>query len=177
MLGILLGLTFSLTNSPSYLSALRAGKGFEFTTNMAEIYNQSNEEVDNIYPKLNNPILKFVSRTDGKRIEEGLSIRLPSPRQIAKLTIGSSEDADIYIPNIPIHVATLKLESRKTILIPTRKYLNCIYINGKRISDSQQIILKHNYLVAFTTEAELADNHEKKIYRFIYYNRFLDPEA
>ena len=31
ILGLLLGLTFGLSNSPSYMAALRAGAGFEYT--------------------------------------------------------------------------------------------------------------------------------------------------
>ncbi len=191
LLGILLGLTFSLTNSPSYLIALRAGAGFEYTTDTEEDYDyddqeeetdQTEEEIRDtlpkiLYPRINNPVLKFVSRSQGRRIEEGLSIQLPNNRKIAKLTIGSEVNADIYIPHLPPQIATLKLESRQTLLVPTKKHFKQIFINGRRIPNSDPVALKHNNLIAFTTQEDPESIHEKKTYRFIYYNRFLDPQA
>ncbi|WP_235107956.1 hypothetical protein [Acaryochloris sp. 'Moss Beach'] len=80
ILGLLLGLTFSYTSSPSYMAALRAGAGFE--------YRQINDDVvDTVgldpsaiaYPYISSSSeLKFVSQVaDKDRIEEGLSIQLP----------------------------------------------------------------------------------------------------
>ncbi len=164
ILGTVLALVLSLTFSPSYLSALRAGSGFEYTTNQS--YNDD-------YPKINNPILKFVNKNQGEKIEEGLSIGLPNNNRSVKVKIGSAPDDDIYLPGIPPSLAIVNLERRSTFLVPAKEHLNLIYINGTRLTSDEPVLLKHNYLVSFTNW----NNNGKKVYRFVFYNRFLDPQA
>ncbi len=163
ILGMLLGLVFSFTTSPSYMVALRAGTGFEYTG----IKNSSD-----IYPRIDRALLNFVS-LDEDEIEEGLSIQLP---KTGKIKIGSGAGANIYIPGLPLHIADLELKPRETLLHPNPKFFGCIEINGQHLNSRQPISLKHNYVLTFYGHDE-DGSYEKKIYRFVYYNRFLDPQA
>lgn len=168
LLGMLLGLTFSITNSPSYLAALRAGKGFEYQRVYSKLPSGA---IVTDYPQIQAP-LRFLS-THELRIEEGLSIQLPAQGEI---TIGSHPDAQIRIPELPTHAAVLKISAREALLEPDVHAYSTVEINGNRLGTARAIALKHNYLVAFYPE----DPHHpdaKEIYRFVYYNRFLDPQA
>lgn len=183
LLGLLLGLTFSITNSPSYRAALRAGSGFEYTEWEYDDGRYDDGGYDDIgsdngadnhrVPQIDRDLLAFVSDGATKDIEEGLSIRLPAT---GKITIGSEPTATIYIPGLPSHVADLELRSRQTLLHPNPSYFKTIEINGEPLAARQPIPLKHNYLLTFHTLEEDGP-HEPKIYRFVYYNRFLDPQA
>ncbi|BAQ64815.1 hypothetical protein [Geminocystis sp. NIES-3709] len=181
VLGLFLGLTFSLTSSPSYLVALRAGSGFEY---VSQIFAQISPESINLskdYPRIDQSVLTFVSDSSLDRIEEGLSIKLPSK---GSFKIGSNNDCHIYIPSLPDHVATIEIKSREAILIPHVLYFNHIAINGEDLKTKKNIVLKHNYLVTFysilkgenNSENTIIINHEK-IFRFVYYNRFFDPQG
>jgi hypothetical protein len=194
LLGVILGIVFSLTNSPSYLAALRAGKGFEYR----EIESYPGEEPIDINIDLN-PIspqptisnqsiksLKFVSTgKSGVKIEEGLSIQLPDK---GKVHIGGIEKkllpnqqiigSDIYLPGSPPHLGTIEIDKMKATLIPNPKEYRRIEIKGIRLKNDADINLKHNTLIAFyTNEPDEYNPKHKKMYRFVYYNRFLDPEA
>ncbi|MDJ0902161.1 MAG: hypothetical protein QNJ55_25500 [Xenococcus sp. MO_188.B8] len=175
LLGLLLGLAFSITNSPSYMAALRAGAGFEYEDKGNYFVDDDlpiTDEDDN-YPRIDQKLLKFVSNSEEDKIEEGLSIQLPPT---GKITIGSGEDDQIYIPELPPQLATLMLEHRKTLLIPNSKFYRKIKVNGYLLNSRKKILLKHNFVVAFHTSKK-DEFDEPKIYRFVYYNRFLDPQA
>ncbi|MEY3333545.1 MAG: hypothetical protein RLZZ176_1845, partial [Cyanobacteriota bacterium] len=51
-----------------------------------------------------------------------------------------------------------------------------IEINSVRTKSRKTITLKHNYVLSFYT-INGDDINEEKYYRFVYYNRFLDPQA
>jgi len=169
ILGLLLGLVFSITNSPSYLAALRAGAGFEYRMDFD--FEDSETEEKN-QPYINISRLRFVSNPD-EAIEEGLSIELP-PR--GKITIGSDASADICIPGLPPQLAQLDVQARETLLVPEREHIYSIEVNGEKIASRRRVALKHNYILTFYSQKQDSDN-EEKIYRFVYYNRFLDPQA
>jgi hypothetical protein len=172
LLGLLLGLAFSITNSPSYLAALRAGAGFEYQGEKVDpIEADSVSTKESQIPRINT--LKFVSNSELKDIEEGLSIQLPNQGKVA---IGSNEEAEIYIPDISPEAAILELRQRETILIPNPKFFKTIAINGEPLRSAQKVSLKHNYILTFYCLKQDGQN-EEKIYRFVYYNRFLDPQA
>lgn len=173
ILGALLGFTFSVTNSPSYMVALRAGRGFEYTGPTYEDIDPSATIISRPYPCIKKPILKFVSNSQEEKIEEGLSIQLPSK---GHFLIGSGQGAHIFIPHIPLHVATLELKSRQAILEPNQMFFNKIEVNGNRLGTNTPVTLKHGDLLTFYTQQK-EDFDEEKIYRFVYYNRFLDPGA
>ena len=196
ILGLLLGGVFSLTNSPSYLAALRAGSGFEYREIKPEIKPDINPEIkDHVqdselstdsltdsptlnqsYPYINKSVLSFVTLHDSlneDEIEEGLSISLPGNQTI---TIGSRVDNTISIPGLPPHVADIQLQNRTTLLIPDKQFFHTIEINSVRIKSRKIIPLKHNYVLTFYT-INADDINEEKYYRFVYYNRFLDPQA
>lgn len=172
ILGSLLGLTFSLTNSPSYMAALRAGGGFEFTDSEA-IYDQVGDYKP--YPCIAESALKFVTDSDSDLIEEGLSIQLPAK---GKILIGSADnkEAQIRLPGIAEEAAHIDLTSRQAKLKPNPQHYKEIAINGVILSGRNSVNLKHNDILTFYTQTE-GYIDEQKIYRFVYYNRFLDPQA
>jgi len=168
LLGALLGLAFSLSTSPSYMAALRAGTGFEYT----EIYGNDVKHQSN-YPSINQTLLKFVSDSEADQIEEGLSIQLPAS---GKLSIGSASESDVFIPDLPSHVAYLEILHREAKLFPDKQYFNQIQVNGISLTSSKPVNLKHNYILTFyANNSKRFDS--KSIFRFVYYNRFLDPQA
>ncbi|MBP0020073.1 MAG: FHA domain-containing protein [Cyanobacteria bacterium SBLK] len=171
ILGLLLGLAFSISNSPSYMAALRAGTGFEVTENDLNPYETIASQS---YPSIEQPLLKFVSNSEENKIEEGLSIQLPDK---GKLRIGSAPKANIHIPDLPLHSADIDLQHRGTILTPNPRFFFTIEINGDRVSSKTPIRLKHNDVLTFYGKTEDEFDTEAPIYRFVYYNRFLDPQA
>ena len=179
LLGGLLGLVLSFSTSPSHIVALRAGSGFEYV----EPLGISSSKISD-YPRVIKPLkpeLKFVSNYLAERIEEGLSIQLPPRGKVrigsAKLqTIGEKHyGVHIYIPGLPLHVADLDLGARQTILVPNLKFFDRIEYRGDRLTESTPIKLKHNDLIAFY--ADKGGYNDKQIFRFVYYNRFLDPQG
>jgi hypothetical protein len=174
ILGLLLGLTFSITNSPSYLGALRAGTGFEYTGPNYEDIDPNQKTVNKTFPYIDKSILKFVNDGKSYEIEEGLSIQLPGTGTVR---IGSDvNQSHIYIPGLSLDVANLVLKNRDAILEPDPMAFKYIEINGRRLDSDKEIRLKHNYVLTFYPEKQHG-NKEQKIYRFVYYNRFLDPQA
>ncbi|NEP00168.1 MAG: hypothetical protein F6K58_16115 [Symploca sp. SIO2E9] len=180
ILGFVLGLVFSITNSPSYMAALRAGAGFEYKgPNYGDI-NPESTTVNNHLPSINKSLLKFVSKSRTSEIEEGLSIQLPATGTIR---IGSAikqpnrkGGSDIYLPGVPLHAADIVLMQRKAILSPNPRHFDTIEVNGKPLIDNEDIPLKHNHILTFHS-LHPGGKNEEKIYRFVYYNRFLDPQA
>jgi hypothetical protein len=166
LLGALLGLAFSLTNSPSFVMALRAGAGFEYSS--IDVYGSGVSQAT-----ISKPLLNFVSDGDATEIEEGLSIQLP---QKGKITIGSSSKANICIAGLPTIIASIELGSRSATLIPHSLHFNRVARNGSRLSTSKSVPLKHNDLLAFYTQ-DSDKPYQKEFFRFVYYNRFLDPQA
>jgi hypothetical protein len=130
--------------------------------------------------------LRFVSDEYGNRIEEGLSIELPEKSSI-KITIGGidfkkiSNDeiigSDIYLPDTQPYLGEIVVTKQDATLIPNPKSSGNIQIqrNGNPISVKREISLKHNTLITFITNE--TDDYQPKMYRFVYYNRFLDPDA
>ncbi|NER49425.1 MAG: hypothetical protein F6J92_22560 [Symploca sp. SIO1A3] len=167
ILGLLLGLVFNKTNSPSYLAALRAGAGFEYLDFFEDFEREEKNQ-----PYIDTSRLRFVSNPD-EEIEEGLSIELPHR---GKITIGSDASAEICIPGLPPQIAQLDMQARETFLIPEREHIHSIEVNGEKITARRRVALKHNYILTFYSRKQDGD-HKEKIYRFVYYNRFLDPQA
>ena len=168
-LGGLLGLVLSFSTSPSHTIALRAGAGFEYLYGSSLLTQTTN------YPhieKTKKPPLKFVSDDYADRIEEGLSIQLPAR---GKIKIGSGQDVHIYLPELPENVAELKLEPGQTLLFPQAKFYEIIEYRGLRLTTPGPIKLKHNDMIAF--HVPQGNYYDQKLFRFIYYNRFLDPQG
>ncbi|AFY89343.1 hypothetical protein [Chroococcidiopsis thermalis] len=172
ILGTLLGFVFSVSTSPSYMAALRAGAGFEYTGE--PIYDDSSDRNANAHPIIDKQSkLKFVTDSEADQIEEGLSIQLPAK---GKIGIGSDEKAHIRIPGLPLHAAEIELQPRQTTLVPDPKFFHTVEVNGERLTSRRSIRLKHNFVLTFYLQDKGTDN-EKKLFRFVYYNRFLDPQA
>jgi hypothetical protein len=170
VLGLMLGLSLSFATAPTYQVALRAGKGFEPPPSEAIV-------VSNSLPKLrnNNFNLKFATRSSSQFIEEGLSIKLPS-QTTSPIIIGSGDSADIYIPHIPKECACLEVNNREVKL--TCWFHQKVKIQNTPMSqnDSQRLI--HNQIITFYYENPQPDAEEdSQLYRFVFYDRFLDPQA
>lgn len=181
ILGICLGLVFCFTNSPSYMAALRAGAGFEYT---GESYIDE-PDTNKAYPVIEKSILKFVSNSSMEEIEEGLSIQLPPEGKInigagsvfdQKKNNGKGAGSHIYIPGLPPNIASIEIKLREAWLYPSPKFYRNIKVNGNWLGTNNPIRLKHNYLLTFHPQDQDEFDHEK-FYRFVYYNRFLDPQA
>ena len=174
ILGILLGFVFSVSTSPSYMAALRAGAGFEYTgTQIYDSIDRQNRAIR--YPMIDKKEsrLKFVTDSEADQIEEGLSIQLPVR---GKITIGSADEAHVRIPGLPMHAAELELKPRETLLVPNHNHFKTIEVNGVPLNSRRSVPLKHNYVLTFYSQDKRAVN-DHKFFRFVYYNRFLDPQA
>ncbi len=183
LLGVTLGLALCFAARPSYQAALRAGQGFEAVEPPKTRIQRSastgadstdteptSTQVSTRRPTLNNQTLKFIPDDDGFRyIEEGLSIQLPF--SIKKpLLIGSSKEADICIPHLPDDCAELRIQDGDV-------QIKClcdgkVQVQRKLITQARKVTLKHNQIVTLYHE-----NNPDKFYRFVFYNRFLDPQA
>jgi len=167
LLGAFLGLMFSRSTSPSYMAALRAGGGFEHTEIM-----EDSEPMPGSIAEIDRATLKFVSDGEATQIEEGLSIQLPAK---GKITIGSA-NTQIRIPGIPDMVAALELQNREAVLKPHSDHYKKIAVNGEMLTSSKPVRLRHNYVLTFHVIDQETSN-AKTLFRFVYYNRFLDPQA
>ncbi|MBD2775234.1 hypothetical protein [Iningainema tapete] len=162
ILGLCLGYGLSFATSPTYLVALRAGEGFEAV-------DPSSEDKNRPRPYLNNPNLQFVTGDDYEFIEEGLSIQLPATT--TSIIIGSSLEADIHIPNIPRKAASLTIRDRHVTL--TCLTDAAVKIQSRLLFErAKPISLTHNQILTFYHAHD-----DEKYYRFVFYDRFLDPQA
>ncbi len=196
ILGFCLGIAFSITNfTPSYLPALRAGSGFEYS---GYDDNDKIEEYDNTdgrrtvliqeYPRIDSSFLKFISyrfkyeyyddkkinEKINEKIEEGLSIELPDQGTIH---IGSGNKAQICLPHLPLHTADIRIQGKKAVLVPNQRVFDRVAINGRRLSYRRNIDLKHNYVLTFYTDTQDDNIEVPEYYRMVFYNRFFDPMA
>lgn len=193
LLGILLGLTFAFTNSPSYLAALRAGAGFEFRRKMPHFGSISTQLIES-KPAIDSSVIQFVGKgnksgnpvdEDGldnflddhfRNIQEGLSIQLPGK---GRVNIGSENNkkAHIILPNISTYVGCIHMEGCNGKLYPSPASYETIWINGEKCDSDDPKILKHGTVIKICQVNEQGDINEEKFYRFVYYNRFLDPDS
>ncbi|MBO1350314.1 MAG: hypothetical protein EBE86_024375 [Hormoscilla sp. GUM202] len=183
-LGALLGFALSIATSPSYMAALRAGAGFEYTDMGSDGNSQQNQSNDrsNDYPRIEKnlkPRLKFVNDDYTDIIEEGRSIQLPGNGKIKIGSVSGNQPngfgSNICIPGLPPHVADIELYPGKTLLFPNPKAYGIIELKGDRLTSARKIELKHNDMIAF--HVDQGGYNGKKLFRFVYYNRFLDPQA
>ena len=93
-----------------------------------------------------------------------------------KITIGSADEAHVRIPGLPMHAAELELKPRETLLVPNHNHFRSIEVNGVTLNSRRSVPLKHNYVLTFYSQDRRAVN-DRKFFRFVYYNRFLDPQA
>jgi hypothetical protein len=174
MFGCTLGLFLSFATSPTFQVALRAGEGLEA------------EKLEDGERERNLPILKqqlglrFVVEppSTGKNaklpnvIEEGLSILLPTIRTI---TIGGHTDDDIYLPQIPASCAKIRVLFQSAEITIERNQSSVVILSPapRPKADKDQKIkytLRHNQVITFKSQ------YEEKLYRFVFYDRFLDPQ-
>lgn len=177
ILGLFLGLTFSVTSSPSYLAALRAGAGFEYRQVEAAAIDTVGLETSALsYPYINQASkLQCVGFQEEGRVEEGMSIQLP-PSGTIRIGSATRKEPDIYLPGVALHVADLEVHPRYAVLDPNQKAFHTIEVNGIALKSRRKVPLKHNSLLTFHT-LDQSDPYAKKLYRLVYYNRFLDPQS
>lgn len=191
VLGLCLGIVFGFSTSPSYMTALRVGAGFEFIgpedykgflnkmptvhylpQQQSSVPKQPSPTSTLVGGKLLKPLfsegdsLAFVGDPISTEIEEGLSIQLPVDGTII---IGnpSNASAHIQIKGIPEMIGSIKMEKNQVSLVP--QDFNKIEVNGQTLDSRRPVSLKHNTILTFYTKD--GDN----FFRFVYYNRFLDP--
>jgi hypothetical protein len=179
LLGAFLGIAFSICTSPTYVASLRAGAGFEFREGNASIKGY-------ILPPL-----KFVGgRFEGqKNIEEGLTIQLLSRSLVGFVSsflngdaskrsdvinngilIGSDSNCHIQLDGIAPEICKIINQDNSYILERSDDDDSAkVAVNGKEISSSEPQAIKHNTIIT------LYATNQKDFYRFVYYNRFLDP--
>jgi uncharacterized MnhB-related membrane protein len=181
ILGLCLGIAFSITNfTPSYMPALRAGSGFEYSGEEYDDIDPRRTVLSRDYPRINSSLLKFISYRskykyyDEHKIEEGLSMELPEKGIIR---IGSANKAHICLPHLPLHAADIRLKRKNAVLFPNPKFFNSLAINGMQLSSRRSIPLKHNYVLTFYTNAQNDNIEVPECYRLVFYNRFFDPMA
>ncbi|MGB8686356.1 MAG: hypothetical protein WCD53_03320 [Microcoleus sp.] len=170
VLGLMLGLSLSFATAPTYQVALRAGKGFEPPPSQALIVPKS-------LPELRNSLRFVTTKSRSALIEEGLSIKLPS-QTTSPIIIGSGDRVDIYIPNIPEECAGLEVKNRQVTL--TCWVQNKVQIQNLRMNQGDPKTLIHNQIITFYHENENRQPNEEedtKLYRVVFYDRFLDPQA
>jgi hypothetical protein len=188
LLGAILGASLSSLASPNSEFVLKAGSGFE------ERLRGSLRSASIKSP------LTFTIITRSKKIEEGLSINLPKGEEVI---IGSDDrKCQIYVSDLPQECAKISLKGRQTWLEPLGE--NGLFVRDDQIEirpssspeDKDKFPLRHNQIVTFYTKSapdnqtEIPSNSEdnsdvfappsgnNKIYvRFVFYDRFLDPEA
>ncbi|MDJ0508909.1 MAG: hypothetical protein QNJ64_06615 [Crocosphaera sp.] len=192
ILGTLLAITLTFSTSPSYSVALRAGKGFEYRGNTQQYISidttfvPSNSSSLPIISQKSIKQLQFVANPDKNQsefqIQEGLSIKLPGKKVIhiggvekKEMPNGKIIGSDIYLPNMPPHLASIEVGQRESKLKPNPKNYQQISINGEVLKNSEEKIIYHNTVIAFHNNN--SQPNEPEMYRFVYYNRFLDPES
>ncbi|NER48977.1 MAG: hypothetical protein F6J92_20215, partial [Symploca sp. SIO1A3] len=79
-------------------------------------------------------------------------------------------DSDIYIPHIPENCAVLNIRNGNVELRCRRE--ESVQVQRKWVSEGRKVILRHNQMVTLYHKSD-----PDKFYRFIFYNRFLDPQA
>ncbi|CCQ57635.1 hypothetical protein CWATWH0005_1635 [Crocosphaera watsonii WH 0005] len=98
--------------------------------------------------------------------------------QKQQLSNGQIIGSDIYLPNTPAHMADIVVNKRETKLIPNPKNYDKIEVNFIQLNSTKEITLKHNTLLTFYSDEPDENNaNQPKMYRFVYYNRFLDPQS
>ncbi|MFM7476273.1 MAG: hypothetical protein ACKO2T_11245, partial [Microcystis aeruginosa] len=73
------------------------------------------------------------------------------------------------------YLGEILVTKQDATLIPKSSGNIQIQRNGNPIPVKREISLKHNTLITFITNG--TDDYQPKMYRFVYYNRFLDPDA
>lgn len=176
LFGALLGLALSFASTPTYQFALRAGTGFE-AKKKSRSRKAANTQTPTTHTSptkilkstLNNQSLKFIPDYNYEHIQEGISIQLPAKTN-QPLIIGSGDDADIYIPHLPERCASLQVNYNTVIIRALAD--DSVRIQQRWLAESKTTTLKHNQILTFYHEDD-----EDKFYRFIFYNRILDPQA
>ena len=164
ILGIVLALVLSQASAASLCFALRAGAGFEL------------DDRESNFSRIRNRQLRFNFKSphaqEGyeKRIEEGISIELPNR---GKITIGSSQDSHIYVSVLPPHCAEIIINDRQVAVKSLKR--GYVIVDNKVLGVNKIQQLKHNQILTFrAVKQELS---RIKIVRFVFYDRFLDPQA
>jgi hypothetical protein len=185
LFGACLGLALCFASRPSYQVALRAGQGFETPPPKTRNQGRNRKKVDREMdidldsekitipakprPILKNHNLQFIPDGNFKHIQEGLSIQVP-PKLKKPLVIGSSDDVDIYIPGLPEECASIESKNGEI-------FINCltdgtVKVQQRLVHEGRAAPLNHNQVITL-----YHDDDDEKFYCFVFYDRFLDPQA
>jgi len=185
LFGACLGLALCFASRPSYQVALRAGQGFETPPPKTRSQGRDRKKVDreietdsdsekNVIPSKPRPVLKnrslqFIPDRNFNYIQEGLSIQLP-PQFKTKLVIGSGDNVDIYIPELPEECASIENKNGEIVIHCLTD--GTVKVQQRLVHDGRSAPLKHNQVITL-----YHDDDDEKFYCFVFYDRFLDPQA
>jgi hypothetical protein len=186
LLGACLGLALCFASRPSYQVALRAGQGFETPPPKTRNQGRNRKKVDQDIetadgnsekttapskprPVLKNRSLQLIPDKKPNYIQEGLSIQIPSKLK-EPLVIGSGDNVDIYIPDLPEECASIESKNGEI-------FINCltdgtVKVQQRLVHEGRSAPLKHNQVITL-----YHDDDDEKFYCFVFYDRFLDPQA
>ncbi|MCH2232577.1 MAG: hypothetical protein MK105_19730 [Crocinitomicaceae bacterium] len=185
ILGVMLGICLNRAAAPNYQVALKAGTGFEKVDPKSST-SQSQDKPTIQHTKRNDLKIAPGNFEHSYIIEEGLSIRLP--RKLDKpLLVGSSEQADIYLPNLPEEAAYLFIKPGEVQIRPLQD--NLVQIQDVPLTENSTKALRHNQILTLyhqtnednedmeNDEEYNSGDRDEKYYCFRFYDRFLEPRA
>ncbi|KYC35195.1 hypothetical protein WA1_08535 [Scytonema hofmannii PCC 7110] len=173
--GCILGALLSFATSPTYQVALRAGEGLASINPKVleeEVKNGAIRDLPKLTPRgafqfVVEPPNEGANAKEPDVIEEGLSIQLPDGKPI---TIGGGDRDDIYLPQIPPKCAEIMVKFPYAKITCNSTNAVEIFPQPKKKSQTSEYTLWHNQIITFKSpDAE-------KVYRFVFYDRFLDPQ-
>jgi hypothetical protein len=173
--GLILGALLSFATSPTYQVALRAGEGIA-SINQKIIDEEIRSGMIRDLPKLKprgafqfvvEPPNEGANAKEPDVIEEGLSIQLPNGQPI---TIGGGDDDDIYLPEIPSKCAEIRVKFPYAKIICHETSAVELFPTLRNESQDGEYTLWHNQIITFKNP------DGKEFYRFVFYDRFLDPQ-
>ena len=198
LLGALIGFSLFWSARPTYQYALRLGHGFDYMTPPPPEAIESNPSAATIVlPPLQRPSIRsnLLQLIPGDIIEdpenpnpeeswEGLSVQLPT-KQKSPILIGDNENAHLRLPYLPSECA--KIEFSDSSIYLRALCDKTVKVQSTVLGAKQRHPLRHNQVITLHTifwEPQDTDGskakynpNSQKFYRFVFYDRFLDPQA
>ena len=198
LLGALIGFCLFWSARPTYQHALRLGHGFDYMAPPLPKDIESNPSAATIVlpplqrPRIHSDLLKLIpgdiiedpSNPNPNESWEGLSLQLPT-KQNSPILIGDNENSHLQLPYLPSECA--RIEFSDGLIYLRALCSNVVKVQTTLLSSNQRHRLRHNQVITLhtifwgpqdTDGTNTAYNpNSQKFYRFIFYDRFLDPQA
>lgn len=166
-LGGFLGLFLSRAGAGVLSFALRAGAGLEFNL-MPDSYPRIKSDRLALIGSACDEYGKPLPKQYENKIEEGISIELP---QRGEVTIGSHKGSDIFVSILPERCAKIILKFRTASLEAQADHVIQIGQSKKFLLEGEKRDLLHNHVLT------LYDSKQVNFVRFVFYDRFLEPQG